>query len=137
MTTCDLTITRTIDTTPDAVYDVWLDHASPGSPWFGSNRAIINPVIDGLFYHSVEHEGKMWAHYGRFVELERARRIQHTWMSEATQGLETIVTIVLTPRDGKTDVMLTHAGVPDDAMGRQHEKGWTWALQSVAEALAA
>jgi len=137
MTTCDLTITRTIDTTPAAVYDVWLDRASPGSPWFGSKCAIINPVVDGLFYHTVEHEGKMWAHYGRFVELERGRRIQHTWMSEATQGLETFVTIVLTPRDGKTDIMLTHAGVPDDAMGRQHEQGWTWALQSVAEALAA
>lgn len=133
MKTCDLTITRTIDTTPDAVYDVWLDHTSSVSPWFGSNRMIMNAVVDGLFYHTVEHEGKTWPHYGRFIELERGRRINHTWMSEATQGLETIVTIALTPRNGKTDVTLTHAGVPDDTLGRQHEEGWTWVLQMLVD----
>jgi uncharacterized protein YndB with AHSA1/START domain len=133
MKTCDLTITRTIETTPDALYDVWLDHTSPGGPWFGSKRVIINPQVDGLFYHAVDHEGKTWAHYGRFIELERGRSIKHTWMSEATQGLETIVTLVLTSSNGKTDVTLTHAGVPDDTMGRRHEEGWTWMLQMLVD----
>jgi uncharacterized protein YndB with AHSA1/START domain len=136
MKTCNLTIARTIEAAPDAVYDVWLDHTSPGSPWFGSNRVIINAAAGGLFYHTVDHEGKAWAHYGRFIELVRGSHIEHTWMSEATQGIETIVTVVLTPRDGKTDVTLTHAGVPDDAMGRQHELGWTWVLQTLVDKFA-
>ena len=40
--------------------------------------------------------------YGRFVALERGRLIEHTWVSEATRGCETLVTITLEPRDGTT-----------------------------------
>jgi len=54
-------------------------------------------------------------------------------MSEATRGLETVVTITLTPRDGGTDVTLHHANVPDDEMGRSHKEGWTWYLNVLAE----
>ena len=50
-----------------------------------SKSAIINPVVDGLFYHVVKHEGKSWAHYGRFIRLDRGRAIEHTWVSEATR----------------------------------------------------
>jgi uncharacterized protein YndB with AHSA1/START domain len=137
MKTVDLTIARTIDTEPENIYDVWLDPSSPGGPWFGTKRVILDVKVDGLFYHSVDHEGKTWAHYGRFIALERGRRIEHTWMSEATQGLETVVTITFKPHDGKTDVVLTHAGVPDDAMGRQHEVGWTWMLSMLSDRFAA
>jgi uncharacterized protein YndB with AHSA1/START domain len=136
MKTCNLTFIRAIDAAPDAVYDAWLDRTSPGSPWFGSKRVIMNAAAGGLFYHTVDHEGKAWAHFGRFIELERGKRIEHTWMSEATQGIETIVTVVLNPRDGMTDVTLTHAGVPDDVLGRQHQLGWTWVLQSLADTFA-
>lgn len=47
------------------MFDVWLDSKSPGSPWFGAERVILNPVVDGVFYHCVRHEGRAWAHYGR------------------------------------------------------------------------
>jgi uncharacterized protein YndB with AHSA1/START domain len=133
MTTCDLTISRTIDAPPEAIYDVWLDPAIAGGPWFGAKRTIINTEVDGLFYHLIEHEGKNWAHYGRFIALERGTRIEHTWVSEATQGLETIVSIAFLPKGASTDVVLTHAGVPDDKMGRQHEDGWTWMLNALGD----
>ncbi len=68
-----------------------------------------------------------------FIRLDRGRAIEHTWMSEATRGLETVVTITLTPRDGGTDVTLHHANVPDDEMGRSHKEGWTWYLNVLAE----
>ncbi len=77
----------------------------------------------GLFYHSVEHAGRTWAHYGRFIALERAKRIEHTWVSEATRGLESIVTVTLAAKGGDTEVALHHANVPDDEMGRQHADG--------------
>jgi len=40
-------------------------------------------VVDGLFHHAVHFEGHDWAHYGRFIALERGRRIGHSWVSEA------------------------------------------------------
>ena len=48
-----------------------LDRNSPGGLWFGVERAIINPVVDSLFYHVVKHEGRSWPHYGRFIRLDR------------------------------------------------------------------
>jgi uncharacterized protein YndB with AHSA1/START domain len=133
MKTCDITLNRTIPAAAEAVFEVWMDPKSPGGPWFGSPRAIVQPAVDGLFYLPVEHEGRTWAHYGRFIALERPRRIEYTWMSEATRGLETVVTITLAPKDGKTELILRHAGVPDDEMGHKHEEGWGWILSQVAQ----
>jgi len=133
MKTCDLTVSRTIAASPEEVFDFWIDPKSPGGPWFGAQRAIVNPVVDGLFYHVVQHEGRTWAHYGRFVALDRPRTIEHTWVSEATQGVETVVTITLEPQGGKTHVTLRHAGVPDDEMGRQHQDGWDWMLSALGD----
>jgi uncharacterized protein YndB with AHSA1/START domain len=134
--TTELTVKRTVPATPAQVYDVWLDHRSPGSPWFGTARAIVSPVVDGLFYHSVDHAGRSWAHYGRFLALERGKRIQHTWMSEATRGLESIVTVTLEARGSDAEVTLRHTNIPDDEMGRMHAEGWSHVLGTIAERFA-
>ena len=132
MNRIDLTLSRTIKAKPEEVFDVWLDTRSPGGPWFGCERVILQPVVDGLFYHGVRHEGRMWAHYGRFIRLERPRLIEHTWVSEATRGIETIVTLDIAPRGDETALTLRHSNVPDDAMGRRHEEGWTFVLSAIA-----
>jgi uncharacterized protein YndB with AHSA1/START domain len=136
MNLIDITVSRRIPAAPDAIYDAWLDSKTPGSPWHGVARVILNAVVDGLFYHVVEHEGKMWAHYGRFVHLDRPRRIEHTWVSEATKGVESVVTVTLEPHGAETEMTLRHTGVPDDEMGRQHEEGWTWMLQMIEQRFA-
>jgi uncharacterized protein YndB with AHSA1/START domain len=128
----DFEVNRTIAATPAEIYGVWLDSKSPGSPWFGTARAIVNPSVDGLFYHSVHFEGHDWAHYGRFIALEPARKIQHTWVSEATRGLETVVTLTFEAQGEQTLVKLHHANVPDDDMGRRHEEGWGYVLEAIA-----
>jgi uncharacterized protein YndB with AHSA1/START domain len=133
MTTFDFTVSRTIRASSGEVFDAWLDRKSPGGLWFGVERAIVNPVVDGLFYHVVKHEGRLWPHYGRFIHLDRGRKIEHTWMSEATRGLETVVTITFTPSPDGTEVKLHHANVPDDEMGRGHKEGWTWYLDTLKE----
>jgi uncharacterized protein YndB with AHSA1/START domain len=133
----ELTVTRTIQATPAEVYDVWLDAKSPGGPWFGAQRVILQSAVDGLFYHCVRHEGRDWAHYGRFVRLERPRVIEHTWMSEATRGIESIVTVMLEPAaGGGTHLTLRHVDLPDDDMGRQHEEGWTFIVGAIEQKFA-
>jgi uncharacterized protein YndB with AHSA1/START domain len=132
----ELKVTRTIPAKPTEVYDVWLDSESPGSPWFGCKRVILQPRVDGLFYHAVSYEGRDWAHYGRFITLDRPRRIEHTWVSEGTRGLESIVSLVFEPDGDRTRVTLRHAGVPDDDFGRQHEEGWAAALGAIEERFA-
>ena len=137
MNLIDITVSRTIPASPEKIFDVWIDPKSPGGPWFGAERAILNPVVDGLFYHAVKWEGRTWPHYGRFVEIDRPRRIKHTWMSEATKGAESTVTITLEPRGDQTEVTIHHAGVPDDETGRRHKDGWTWILSALEQGMAA
>lgn len=135
MKTVDLSVSRTIRGAAEAVFDAWLDPTSPGGLWFGVERAVFHPLrpeVDGLFYHSVSHAGRSWPHYGRFLRLDRGRTLKYTWVSEATQGLESVVTITFVPRDGGTEVSLRHTNLPDDQMGRSHAEGWTWHLNAVA-----
>ena len=57
-------------------------------------------------------------------------------MSESTHGLETTVAITLTARDGKTDLVLHHTGLPDDDDGRGHEAGWSWFASRIEQRFA-
>jgi len=128
----DLTLTRLVAARPEQVFDVWLDSKSPGGPWFGAKRAIVQPQVDGLFYHCVEFQDHEWAHYGRFIALERPSRIEHTWVSEGTRGLESVVSLSLEASGEQTLVTLHHRGVPDDDFGRQHGQGWDFVLGAIA-----
>jgi uncharacterized protein YndB with AHSA1/START domain len=133
----DIEVSRTIAASAENIFDVWIDPKSPGGPWFGGERVIVNPVVDGLFYLAVKHEGRTWPHFGRFLRIERPSVIEHTWMSEATKGLESTVTVTIDARGEQTEVTIRHSGVPDDEMGRQHKEGWAWMLSAIADGFAA
>lgn len=133
--TIDITLTREIPAGPAEVFDAWLDPNHPGSPWHGVTRAIVRPRVDGLFYrmHPSDAGDFELAHYGRFVVVERPKRVRHTWVSQHTRGLESVVTVDLKPRGEQTSLTLRHEGVPDDEMGRLHEMGWNHYLGLLAD----
>jgi uncharacterized protein YndB with AHSA1/START domain len=133
MKVTEIKVARTIPASAEEVFDVWLDPKSPGGPWFGGERVILNPAVDGLFHFGVMHEGRRWPHYGRFLRIDRPRNVEYTWVSEATKGIESVVALTFEPRENGTEVTLHHTGVPDDEMGRQHADGWTWILSMLAE----
>lgn len=127
--TTEINLTRKINASPDEVFEAWLDQTSPGSPWCGVRKAIVNPPeVDGLFYSMYQLEDREVAHYGRFVTLDKPHKIQHTWVSEATRGLESVVTLSFEAEEGKTRVHVNHANVPDDDEGRFHEQAWGYVL---------
>lgn len=53
------------------------------------------------------------AHYGRFTELRRDRRITFKWISRSLGGIEAEVAIDLTRSAQGTDVRIEHTGVTD------------------------
>lgn len=132
---------RQIAASPEDVFDVWIDPHCPGGPWFSpqndkqQSKIIFAAQVDGLFYHCVIAGGQRWAHYGRFTHLERGVRVEHTWVCEATQGRESLVTTTFEARDGGTFVKLVHAGVPDDDTGRHQLAGWQWILGALGDTL--
>ena len=64
----------------------------------------------------------MWPHCVRSLAVDRNRRVQYTWKSPFTRGLESTVTLEKERHD--TRLTLTHAGLPDDDFGRLHDGGW-------------
>lgn len=129
MKTLEVKVERTISALPAEVFDAWLDPKIPGNPWNMAEKLLLNPQIDGLFYWSV----KGTSHYGRFTEMERPARMQHTWVSPHTLGEESTVTVTFTKKGDDTLMSLVHTGIPDTEAGRGHEKGWKYFLDIFPE----
>jgi uncharacterized protein YndB with AHSA1/START domain len=137
MKTMDVKVSRLIPGRAAEVFDVWLDPESPGAPWFGAKRIIMTARVDGLFYWAVAGADGVHAHFGRFVAIERPRRIEHTWMSTHTRGLETTVELTFVAHGDDTHLTIVHSGLPDDEGGRRHGPGWTQFLAQLERHFAA
>jgi uncharacterized protein YndB with AHSA1/START domain len=124
MQTLQIKVERTIPAPAAEVYDAWLDPKIPGNPWHESDKLILNPVVDGLFYWLT----KGTPHFGRFTHTERPHRLQHTWMSPNTLGVESTVTVTFQNKGEETLMTLVHSGLPDNDLARSHEKGWNYFL---------
>ena len=73
---------------------------------------------------------------GEFVELDRPRRLVHTWGWESPSGSvppgSTRVAFDLIPRDEGTLVRVTHSGLPHAAAADRHARGWDHYLSRLA-----
>lgn len=115
-------VERIIPVEPGEAFDAWLDPTVPGAFGHDHEELLIDLKVDGLwFWRSVGGT----PHYGRFLTLQHASRIEHTWMSPNTRGLESTVTITFEPLGDRTRMTIEHAGLPDDDMAAAHERGWT------------
>jgi uncharacterized protein YndB with AHSA1/START domain len=122
-------IERTIPAPASEVFDAWMDPRVSGNPWNAAERFIVDAKVDGLFYWTLRGT----SHYGRFIEFERPRRMQHTWVSPNTLGEESIVTVTFTSRDDQTVMALVHSNLPDHELARGHESGWSYFLGTFRE----
>jgi uncharacterized protein YndB with AHSA1/START domain len=127
--TLEFTFERTIPAPPAEVFDAWLNPEIPGTPWHENDKLIFNPKIEGLWYWLIRGT----AHYGRFTEIERPNRIQHTWMSKYTRGEESTVTLTFEKRGEETLMTLLHSGLPDDDAAKSHKEGWTYFLDKLVD----
>jgi uncharacterized protein YndB with AHSA1/START domain len=134
MQTMELELTRTIPASLNEVFDGWLDPQCPGTPWNMSAKLVLDPRVDGLFYWLFINEaGQEKPHYGRFTIVDRPTKVQYTWMSLHTHGLESIVTVTFQQQGQETLMTLRHENLPDDDHGRGHEKGWGYFVGQFAE----
>jgi len=117
---------RTIPASPDKVYDAWLNPKIPGNPWSSVEKLILDPKADGLFYW--RKPGMYHYGYGRFTKTERPDRIQYTWVSPDTMGVESTVTVTFRKQGEETLMTLVHSDIPDTDEGRGFEKGWNYFL---------
>ncbi len=127
--TLEFKLERTIAGPAPEVFDAWLNPKIPGNPWNAAEKFILDPKVDGLFYWT----RKGTSHYGRFTVVERPARIQHTWVSPKTLGMESTVTVTFEKKGDDTLMTLVHSDLPDHELSRGHEKGWNYFLDVLSE----
>jgi len=123
-------VQRTLSATPERVFDAWLDPVAlgrfmrPGSEKRSAD-AVTDPRVGGRFIITMLGGGNVYPHTGEYLEIDRPRKLVFTWYSKATRLAQSTVTVELAPvAGGKTELTLTHIGLPQDEM-ENHNGGWT------------
>ena len=132
--TIEVMLRAIISASPEEVFDGWLDPQCPGTPWSVAADLVLDPTRGGLYYWLFINEAGMHKpHYGRFTIVDRPAKVQYTWMSLHTRGLESLVTVTFQPQGDDTLLTLRHENLPEDDGGRGHDAGWHSLVSQFAE----
>jgi len=132
-------IQRTINASPDRVFDAWLDAEAiakfmrPGPTM--TCYAVNDPRVGGRFLITMLGEGSVHPHTGEYLQIDRPKKLVFTWLSKGTAMATSTVTIELAPAPGgKTDLTLTHVGLPEQ-QAEGHAGGWTRIVELLGDLL--
>ena len=131
-----VTATVMIHTTPDAAFDAWLDPRQ-AVRFLAANTTTVGEFVNdpregGAFRLVMQGAGERFEHTGRYVVIDRPRRLVFTWVSAGTDHRLSLVTIHFTPVDGGVRIDLEHEGIPDAERAKRHEGGWASILRKLA-----
>ena len=69
---------------------------------------------------------------GVYQEVVPEKKLVFTWEWPGMPERESLVTFLLEPFDGGTELTLIHEHLPDEAARKSHEKGWRGLLDKLS-----
>jgi uncharacterized protein YndB with AHSA1/START domain len=140
MSATTIRIVRVLSASAEEIFDAWIDPESlaiwmcPGS--VQRSLAAVDPRVGGRFRIVMRGPDCDHEHTGEYLVLERPHRLVLTWISEGTQGRRSTVSVEMRPRGpGRTELTLTHEGLPDEPTAARHRSGWGDILEKLGAAL--
>ncbi|MGH9367504.1 MAG: SRPBCC family protein [Thermoanaerobaculia bacterium] len=132
-----LRITRTYAAPREKVFRAWTEPQTLGK-WFAPSDEYRTAVTEldvrpgGRYNIEMRHEGKVYSVRGIFRVVRPPEKLVFTWQweNEPDRGDagDTLVTVDLFDRAGRTELVLTHERFPSETLRDEHEKGWTGCL---------
>jgi uncharacterized protein YndB with AHSA1/START domain len=129
-------VRRTIAASAEDLFDAWLDPEAlaewmrPGT--IKRSKARTDPRVGGEYEVIMYGESGEIPHRGVYKLIDRPRRLVFTWISPFAGELS-LVTVDFRAVDKRTEVIVTHEQLPEDARA-SHTRGWTSGLEQLDQA---
>jgi uncharacterized protein YndB with AHSA1/START domain len=134
-------VTHRFAASPERVYDAWLDPAKLRL-WMSAalkemglsgeiKRIDVDPRIGGTFFFSDMREAGEAKHWGTYRVLDRPRKIEFTWIVDASENDEpSVVTITIEPDGTGCVATIAHAKIWASYVEKV-EMGWSRMLRAI------
>jgi uncharacterized protein YndB with AHSA1/START domain len=134
-------VTRRFSAAPERVFDAFLDPDRARRFMFTTPtgqmvRAEIDPRVGGAYTFTDRRDGEDVEHVGRYLEIDRPRRLVFTFSVEKHSADADRVSIDIVPLETGCELTLTHEMKPEWAeYAARTQQGWAGIVDGLAAVL--
>ncbi len=98
------------------------------------SRVTLDVRVGGRYTIDMVKGDMVLKHSGEYREVDRPNRLVFTWHADWIPG-GSVVSVDFLAREGGTEVILRHEGLPDSDSAKNHAVGWTKILERLSDSL--